>query len=94
MPQFCILFYTNYTILATQREGHGPMAPSLNTPLVAGVKTFFFIWRSPKKSCKTTTVRVLCLKIWWVTLKIDKGQVVTRSFLDREAQGSNLWQVK
>ena len=29
-----------------------------------------------------------------VTLKIDKGQVVTRSCLDREAQGSNLWQVK
>ena len=28
MTQFCILFYANYTILATQRGGgHGPMAP-------------------------------------------------------------------
>ena len=27
MPQFCILFYANYTILATQEGGHGPMAP-------------------------------------------------------------------
>ena len=34
MLQFCILFYANYTILATQRGDHGPMAP-LNTPLVA-----------------------------------------------------------
>ena len=33
MPQFCILFYANYTILATQRGGgNGPMPP-LNTPL-------------------------------------------------------------
>ena len=32
MPQFCILFYANYTILATQRGGHGPVPP-LNTPL-------------------------------------------------------------
>ena len=32
MPQFCILFYANYTILATQR-GHGTMPP-LNTPLL------------------------------------------------------------
>ena len=30
--QFCILFYANYTILATQKGGHGTMAP-LNTPL-------------------------------------------------------------
>ena len=27
MPKFCIVFYANYTILATQRGGHGPMAP-------------------------------------------------------------------
>ena len=27
MPQFCMLFYAKYTILATQRGGHGPMAP-------------------------------------------------------------------
>ena len=27
MPQFCILFYANYTILATQRGSHGPMSP-------------------------------------------------------------------
>ena len=33
MPQFCILIYANYTILATQKGGHGPMAPPLNTPL-------------------------------------------------------------
>ena len=32
MPKFCILFFANYTILATQRRG-GPMPP-LNTPLV------------------------------------------------------------
>ena len=25
--QFCILFYANYTILATQKGGHGPMPP-------------------------------------------------------------------
>ena len=34
MPQFRILFYANYTILATQRGGRGPMPP-LNTPLGA-----------------------------------------------------------
>ena len=28
MPQFCILFHANYTILATQRGGHGTKAPS------------------------------------------------------------------
>ena len=33
VPQFCIQFYANYTILATQRGGHGPMPPPLNTPL-------------------------------------------------------------
>ena len=27
MPQFCILFYANYTILATQRGKDGPMPP-------------------------------------------------------------------
>ena len=27
MPQFCILFYANYTILATQRGGPWPNAP-------------------------------------------------------------------
>ena len=27
MPRFCILFYANYTILATQRGGHGTMLP-------------------------------------------------------------------
>ena len=32
MPQFCILFYANYTILATQRGGPWPNAP-LYTPL-------------------------------------------------------------
>ena len=33
MPQFCILFYANYTILATQRGGgHGPMAPPTYAP--------------------------------------------------------------
>ena len=34
MPQFCILFYANYTILATQRGGP---CPSLNTPLTTGI---------------------------------------------------------
>ena len=33
MPQFCILFYANYTILATQRGGHGPMAPPKYAPV-------------------------------------------------------------
>ena len=32
MPQFCILFYANYTLLATQRGGHGPMAPPKYAP--------------------------------------------------------------
>ena len=27
MPQFCILFYANYTILATQRGGPWPNGP-------------------------------------------------------------------
>ena len=35
------LFYANYTILATQRGGHGPMPP-LNTPL-DGRLWFFFV---------------------------------------------------
>ena len=33
MTHFCILFYANYTILATRSGGHGPMPP-LNTPLL------------------------------------------------------------
>ena len=32
MPQFYIMFYANFTILATQIGGHGTM-PLLNTPL-------------------------------------------------------------
>ena len=32
MPQVYMLFYANYTILATQRVGHGTIPP-LNTPL-------------------------------------------------------------
>ena len=27
MPQFCILFYANYTVLTTLRGGHGTMPP-------------------------------------------------------------------
>ena len=34
MPQFCILFYADYTILATQ-TGAWPNGPLLNTPLGA-----------------------------------------------------------
>ena len=33
MPQFYMLFYANYTILATQREGAMAPWPPLNTPL-------------------------------------------------------------
>ena len=32
MPQFCILFYANYTILATQRGGPWPNAPPKYAP--------------------------------------------------------------
>ena len=32
MPQFCILFYANYTILATQKGGHGTMPPLKYAP--------------------------------------------------------------
>ena len=32
MPHFCIPFYANYTILATQRGAHGTMAPSKYAP--------------------------------------------------------------
>ena len=32
MPQFCMLFYANYTILATQRGGHGTMPPPKYAP--------------------------------------------------------------
>ena len=27
MPQFCVLFYANHTILKTQRGGHAPCPP-------------------------------------------------------------------
>ena len=33
MPQFCILFYANYTTLATQKGGPWPNGPPLKTPL-------------------------------------------------------------
>ena len=32
MPQFCILFYANYAILATQRGCHGTMPPPKYSP--------------------------------------------------------------
>ena len=35
MPQFCILFYANYTILATQKRGGGMAPCPLKTPLIA-----------------------------------------------------------
>ena len=35
MPQFCILFNPNYTILATPKGGMAPCPPPLNTPLFA-----------------------------------------------------------
>ena len=52
MPQFCILFYTNYTILATQMGGHGTMPP-LNTPLVPfnENETFGQIFLAQNLSC-------------------------------------------
>ena len=34
MPQFYVLFYANYTVLASQRGGHGTIDPPLNTPLL------------------------------------------------------------
>ena len=34
MPQFCMLFYAKYTILANQRGGHGPNPLPRNTPLI------------------------------------------------------------
>ena len=38
MSQFCILFYANYTILATKGEmGAWPNAPPLNTPLITSI---------------------------------------------------------
>ena len=37
MPQFCMLFYANYTIVATQRGGSMAQCPPLNTPLVCTV---------------------------------------------------------
>ena len=37
MPQFCILFHANYTILATQRGGPWHQAP-LNTPLMRSIE--------------------------------------------------------
>ena len=38
MPQICIQFYANYTILATQREGPWHYGPSLDTPLFWQIK--------------------------------------------------------
>ena len=32
MPQFCMLFYDYYTILATQKGGHGTMSPPKYAP--------------------------------------------------------------
>ena len=40
-PQFCLLFYANYTILATQRGGRWPNA-RLNTPLTKTASYKFF----------------------------------------------------
>ena len=34
MPQFCILFYANYTILATQREGMAPCPHPKYAPVI------------------------------------------------------------
>ena len=33
MPEFCILFYANYTILATQSGGHCSFPPRKNAPV-------------------------------------------------------------
>ena len=44
MPQFCIQFFANYTILSTQR-GHGSMPP-LNKPLFA---TYSIIYLTRKR---------------------------------------------
>ena len=44
MLQFCILFYANYTTLATQRGSHGPIAP-LNTPL-GGPGRYYYLLSS------------------------------------------------
>ena len=41
MPQFCILFYANFTILATQRGGMAQWPP-LNTPLFILIFCFWF----------------------------------------------------
>ena len=46
MPRFCLLFYANYTILATQRGGNGPppkYAPDFGLYISWGVTTFVLL---------------------------------------------------
>ena len=43
MPQFCILFYANYTILVTQRGGPWPNDPPLNAEVALRTTMFFLI---------------------------------------------------
>ena len=40
MPQFCIVFYANYTILETQRGSHSPLPPPKYAPACAITRTW------------------------------------------------------
>ena len=54
MPQFCILFYANYTIMATQRGGHCTMAP-LSTLLCPHISVYLEYVFGTWVNDKTTT---------------------------------------
>ena len=74
MPQFSVLFYANYTILATQRGGMAP-CPPLNTPLPktkstsqARIKPEIFVYfrpePDPKSPARLTTLGYMrCLAV-------------------------------
>ena len=51
MPQFCILFYANYTILATQRGAMAQWPPPKYAPVQQGTKIpKIWFWKKLKSN--------------------------------------------
>ena len=65
MPEFCILFYAKYTILATQRGGHGPMAPPKHAPGRVAVTIGSGGFRWGDEGMHPPTSRNIACKQWW-----------------------------
>ena len=78
MRQFCILFYANYTVLATQRGGHGPIAPPKYAPAINNNNKNIFS-RSPmaenKKILRKFSTRFLAFStVQKIVLFSSRGQ--------------------